>query len=72
MGVFITIAFYGIFPNAVLLTLIGTQIVFKLGYEILATPITYAMVGWLKKRENVDFFDRTTSFNPFAFSKGSE
>lgn len=71
-AVFITIAFYGIFPNGVLLTLIATQIVFKLGYEVLATPVTYAVVGWLKKHENVDHFDRNTRFNPFAFSKGSD
>jgi uncharacterized integral membrane protein (TIGR00697 family) len=68
-GVFITIAFYGIFPNSVLLSLIATQIVFKLGYEILATPVTYAVVNWLKKSEGLDHFDRTTVFNPFAVTK---
>ncbi|MBT5572123.1 MAG: queuosine precursor transporter [Alphaproteobacteria bacterium] len=67
--VFVTIAFFGIFPNEVLITLILTQIVFKLGYEVLATPITYAVVGWLKKSEGVDHFDNATSFNPFAVSK---
>jgi uncharacterized PurR-regulated membrane protein YhhQ (DUF165 family) len=70
--VFITIAFYGIFPNKVLLTLVATQIVFKLGYEILATPITYVVVNWLKKSEGQDHFDRTTVFNPFAVTKNSD
>ena len=68
-SVFITIAFYGIFPNEVLVTLVATQIVFKLGYEILATPITYAVVNWLKKSEGLDHFDRKTVFNPFAITK---
>ena len=67
--VFVTIAFFGIFPNEVLITLILTQIVFKLGYEVLATPITYVVVGWLKKSEGVDHFDNATSFNPFAVTK---
>lgn len=68
-SVFITIAFYGVFPTTVLLSLIATQIVFKLGYEILATPVTYAVVNWLKKSEGLDHFDRTTVFNPFAVTK---
>jgi uncharacterized integral membrane protein (TIGR00697 family) len=71
-GVFITIAFFGVFPTEVLVTLILTQIVFKLGYEVLATPITYAVVGWLKKSEGVDHFDNATSFNPFALSKSGD
>ena len=71
-AVFITIAFWGLFPNDVLVTLIATQIVFKLGYEVLATPVTYAVVNWLKKAEGVDHFDRATSFNPFAITKSRD
>lgn len=71
-AVFITIAFYGVFPNEVLVSLVLTQIVFKLGYEVLATPITYVIVAWLKKSEGVDHYDRETHFNPFAVSKGPE
>jgi uncharacterized integral membrane protein (TIGR00697 family) len=70
--VFITIAFWGLFPNDVLVTLIATQIVFKLGYEVLATPVTYAVVNWLKKAEGVDHFDRATSLNPFAITKSQD
>jgi uncharacterized integral membrane protein (TIGR00697 family) len=70
--VFITIAFWGLFPNDVLVTLIATQIVFKLGYEVLATPVTYAVVDWLKKAEGVEHFDRATSFNPFAITKSQD
>ncbi|MFB0922485.1 MAG: VUT family protein, partial [Alphaproteobacteria bacterium] len=59
-------------PNDVLVTLIATQIVFKLGYEVLATPVTYAVVDWLKKAEGVEHFDRATSFNPFAITKSQD
>lgn len=70
--VFITIAFAGVFPTAVLVSLVLTQIVFKLGYEILATPITYAVVNWLKKSEGVDHFDRTTCFNPLSLNQSPD
>lgn len=39
---------------------------FKVGYEVLATPLTYAVVNWLKRAEGVDTFDTHTRFNPFA------
>ena len=41
--------------------------VFKVGVEVLFTPITYAIVGFLKRAEHEDYYDRTTDFNPFAF-----
>jgi hypothetical protein len=34
-------------------------------YEVLATPVTYAIVNFLKRHEGVDTFDRATNFNPF-------
>jgi hypothetical protein len=37
----------------------------KVLYEAAATPLTYAVVGFLKRREGVDTFDRGVSFNPF-------
>ncbi|MBO6782342.1 MAG: queuosine precursor transporter [Alphaproteobacteria bacterium] len=70
--VFISIAFGGVFPNKVLVSLVLTQIVFKLGYEIFATPVTYAVVNWLKKTEGMDHFDRTTRFNPLSFNRSSD
>jgi hypothetical protein len=33
----------------------------------LATPVTYAVVRWLKRQEAVDTYDRKTNFNPFAW-----
>jgi hypothetical protein len=40
--------------------------IFKVTYEVLATPLTYWVVNSLKRTEGVDFFDRRTNFNPFA------
>ena len=41
--------------------------VFKVGVEVLFTPFTYAIVGFLKRAEHEDYYDRNTNFNPFAF-----
>ncbi len=71
-AVFITIAFAGLFPNEVLVSLVLTQIVFKLGYEVIATPLTYAVVNWLKRAEGLDHFDRTTRFNPLSFNQSPD
>ena len=43
-----------------------TQWVIKVTWEALLTPATYAVVGWLKRREGVDVFDTATDFSPFA------
>jgi hypothetical protein len=34
---------------------------------VLATPVTYQVVNWLKRRENEDYYDRETNFTPFKF-----
>jgi uncharacterized PurR-regulated membrane protein YhhQ (DUF165 family) len=41
------------------------QYVLKTSWEILATPLTYKMVGFLKRQENEDYYDRSTNFSPF-------
>ena len=67
--VFITIAFVGIIPLGNLANAIVTQWLFKVGYEVLATPLTYAVVTGLKHREGLDVFDRETSFNPLMLGE---
>ena len=42
-----------------------TQWVLKVAWEVLLTPVTYAVVGFLKRREGIDVFDRATDFTPF-------
>lgn len=65
-ALFILIAFTGILPTSLLLTLIISNYVFKTAIEILFTPVTYKVVKMLKKREHEDHYDRDTNFNPFA------
>ena len=62
--VFVTLAFAGTVPGAVLTGLIAGQWAVKVAYEAAATPLTYAAVGWLKARERIDTFDDGTDFNP--------
>lgn len=42
---------------------------FKVMVEVLMTPLTYAVVGWLKRAESEDYFDRDTDFNPFTLKE---
>ena len=59
-----------LFAGQVSWTTIGTVIVseylFKVGYEVLATPLTYWVVNTLKRAEGVDVYDRDTNFSPFG------
>jgi len=64
---FVLIAFYGVFPDNVLLIIIISNYIFKVWVEILFTPLTYLIVNKLKKAENIDFYDKKTNFNPFKF-----
>lgn len=61
--IFTTIAFYGVFP---LSAIIISNYIFKVSAEVIFTPITYKIVGFLKKSENIDVYDRNTNFNPFS------
>lgn len=63
---FITIAFWGSIPSENLALTILTQWLFKSIYEILATPLTYIVVNFLKHKESIDAFDYETNFNPFS------
>ena len=67
-AVFIAIAFWGVIPTGALITAIVTQWLFKSAYEAAATPLTYGAVGFLKRREGIDVYDRDTKFNPFAIA----
>ncbi len=62
--IFISIAFWGVIPSQLMLTAILTQWMFKVLYEVVATPFTYAVVGFLKRREDLDTYDYRTNFNP--------
>lgn len=63
-AIFFSFVFYDQ-PMNVIWTIIYSGYLFKVTYEILATPLTYLVVNNLKRAEGVDFFDRSTDFNPF-------
>ena len=63
--VVIVIAFGGTVEWSTIVTLIVSGYGFKVLYEVAMTPVTYAVVGFLKRYEGVDVFDRESDFNPF-------
>ncbi|HEY3474673.1 MAG TPA: queuosine precursor transporter [Anaerolineales bacterium] len=56
---------FGVFPWSLFLTLTVTNYLFKCGVEALMTPVTYIVVGALKRAEGEDYYDHGTNFNPF-------
>jgi queuosine precursor transporter len=68
-AVFITIAFIGIIPFSAIGTAVFSQWLFKVIYEILATPLTYLIVNRLKRSEGIDTFDRNTDFSPVSLKE---
>jgi queuosine precursor transporter len=60
----LSIGFLGVLPLDVLGSMIFWHWILKTAYEVVATPVTYLLVGHLKKSEKTDFYDYTTNFNP--------
>jgi uncharacterized integral membrane protein (TIGR00697 family) len=66
--IFVLVAtLFGVFPASLMVTLIVTNFLFKVGIEALMTPATYRIVGYLKEVEQEDYYDAGTDFNPFHF-----
>ncbi len=63
---------FGVFPWAIAPSLLLSNYVFKVVIEVLFTPVTYALVGFLKKAEHEDYYDTFTRFNPFALREPHE
>lgn len=63
-----TVAFAGTAPLKTLAIGAGSAYLFKVVYEVVATPLTYVVVGFLKKSEGLDAFDYKSNFNPFHLS----
>lgn len=66
--IFVTIAFWGTMSTEVITAIIISNYVFKVGVEILFTPITYKVSSFLKKSEDIDYYDTNTNYNPFLIS----
>jgi uncharacterized integral membrane protein (TIGR00697 family) len=65
-ALFYSIAFYGVWEPKLLASVMVAQYVFKSGWEIVMMPFTYRIVGFLKRAEQEDYFDRDTDFTPFS------
>lgn len=61
----VTASVFNVFPWELFISLTLTNYLFKCGVEALMTPVTYLVVGVLKKYEKEDYFDRDTNFTPF-------
>lgn len=64
--VFYPLAFGGVWSNDLLIAVMIANYFIKVGWEVVATPITYRVVNALKKAEQEDFFDTNTRFTPFS------
>ena len=66
--IFYPLAFYGLagWPIEQLGQVVLSQWAIKTAWEALLTPVTYQVVGWLKRAEGVDVYDTDTDFSPFA------
>ncbi len=67
---FYPLAFYGsgLIPNELLPKVMLSQFLAKVAVEVMLTPVTYKVVGFLKRAERVDHYDRRTDFNPFKLN----
>ncbi|HXE12197.1 MAG TPA: queuosine precursor transporter [Bryobacteraceae bacterium] len=63
------VGFYGVVPVSTIVRLIISGYLAKVIYEAVMTPLTYLVVDFLKRKENVDHFDYKTDFNPFVASE---
>ena len=64
--VFYPVAFMGIWDNNLLMTVMLSNYMIKVGWEALITPVTYKVVNFLKRAEDEDYFDHKTNFTPFS------
>jgi len=64
--VFYPLAFLGTWSTELLLSVMMMNYLLKVGWEVAATPVTYKVVGALKRVEQEDYYDRDTDFNPFT------
>jgi hypothetical protein len=62
--IFVTAAFAGSYPTDVLVAMILSNYFFKCSIEVLFTPVTYKVVGFVKRREATDVYDVGERYNP--------
>ena len=67
-AIFYPVAFLGVWETRTVFVVMATNYVLKVLWEVLATPMTYRVVAFLKRVENEDYYDRDTDFTPFSLS----
>ena len=63
--IFYPVAFLGVWPTELVLTIMFSNFLLKVIWEAVLTPVTYKVVAFLKAREHEDFYDENTDFTPF-------
>lgn len=64
--IFYPVAFFGTWSNEQLISVMIGNYFIKVLWEVFATPFTYLIVGFLKRAEHEDYYDKDTDFNPFS------
>jgi uncharacterized integral membrane protein (TIGR00697 family) len=64
--IFYPVAFLGFWSRGLMIEVMISNYLIKVGWEAAATPLTYKIVRFLKRAENEDYYDRGTNFNPFT------
>jgi len=71
-AIFVSVAFFGTMSNDILWSIAVSNYIFKVGVEVIFTPVTYLVVAWLKHAEGVDKYDIDTDFNPFKLEEQAQ
>jgi uncharacterized integral membrane protein (TIGR00697 family) len=64
--IFYPLAFLGVWPTNLVIEVLISNYLLKVIWEVVMTPLTYKIVGFLKRAEHEDFYDTDTNFTPFS------
>jgi uncharacterized PurR-regulated membrane protein YhhQ (DUF165 family) len=64
--VFYPVAFLGVWDRSLVLQVMLSNYMIKVLWEAAVTPVTYQVVGFLKRAEQEDYYDINTNFTPFS------
>jgi uncharacterized integral membrane protein (TIGR00697 family) len=67
--IFYPVAFIGLWSAQTVVSVVVANWIFKVLVEVVATPVTYRIVAWLKRAEGIDFYDTHTDFTPFSLEE---
>ncbi len=64
--IFVLVAFAGVYSWEIVWLIVISNYIFKVAFEVVLTPVTYAVISYLKRSEKADVYDHKTNFNPFS------